>query len=145
MKNAGSVDLTKNMLGMSWMATDSVSWVGSKAVEMIAKYFSEHPQTREFIAEVIVRENVVAQLLHNPILLFNKLNIFDRLMSLNRAHSEWLVRRISLELILKDYSTHPKTLELLHDRATHDPNEQLREWAQEQLETQNAKLTMEET
>jgi hypothetical protein len=30
--------------------------------------------------------------------------------------------------------THPKTLELLYDRAINDPDEQLQEWAQQQLE-----------
>jgi uncharacterized protein (DUF2062 family) len=34
---------------------------------------------------------------------------------------------------LTHYSTYPKTLELLHDRAINDPDEQLQEWAQEQL------------
>ncbi len=35
--------------------------------------------------------------------------------------------------LLTHYPTHPKTLELLRDRAENDPNEQLREWAEEQL------------
>lgn len=34
------------------------------------------------------------------------------------------------------YPTHPKTIELLHDRARNDPDEQLQEWAQEQLNFQ---------
>jgi hypothetical protein len=39
---------------------------------------------------------------------------------------------------------HSKTLELLRDRATNDPDEQLREWAGEQLEMQIVKLKMED-
>jgi len=39
---------------------------------------------------------------------------------------------------------HPKALELLRDRAINDPDEQLREWAQEQLKMQNVKLKEEE-
>jgi hypothetical protein len=30
--------------------------------------------------------------------------------------------------------THPKTFALLHDRALNDPDDQLRTWAQEQLQ-----------
>jgi hypothetical protein len=36
--------------------------------------------------------------------------------------------------------THPKTLELLCDRATNDPDERSRQWAQEQLKMQTVKL-----
>ncbi|MEG4231862.1 hypothetical protein QUA40_07080 [Microcoleus sp. Pol11C3] len=54
-------------------------------------------------------------------------------------------RLTSLKAILTYYSTHRKTWELLHDRATNDPDEQLREWAQEQLKMQNDKLKMEDT
>jgi predicted NACHT family NTPase len=43
-------------------------------------------------------------------------------------------RRASLKALLTYYPTHPRTIELLHDRALNDPDEQLREWAQEQLE-----------
>jgi hypothetical protein len=39
----------------------------------------------------------------------------------------------ALSLLLKHYPTHSKTLELLHDRALNDPDDQLRTWAQEQL------------
>ena len=41
--------------------------------------------------------------------------------------------------------TDPKTFELLCDRAENDPDEQLRQWAQEQLKMQNVKLKMEDT
>ncbi|KAM3098991.1 NACHT domain-containing protein, partial [Phormidesmis sp. 146-35] len=43
-------------------------------------------------------------------------------------------RIIVLENIIRYYSNHPKTIELLHDRSLNDPDEQLRKWAQEQLE-----------
>ncbi|MBW4693231.1 MAG: NACHT domain-containing protein [Lyngbya sp. HA4199-MV5] len=42
-------------------------------------------------------------------------------------------RFVALVEVVKHCSTHPKTLELLRDRAEHDPDEQLRQWAQEQL------------
>jgi hypothetical protein len=43
-------------------------------------------------------------------------------------------RQTALDGLLTNYPTHPKTLELLRDRAANDPDEQLREWAQEQLD-----------
>jgi hypothetical protein len=54
-------------------------------------------------------------------------------------------RKTALEALLTHYPTHPKTIELLRDRALNDPDEQLREWAQEQLKMQNVKLTMEDS
>lgn len=38
------------------------------------------------------------------------------------------------------YSAYPQTLEMLHDRAINDPDEQLREWAREQLEKLKCKM-----
>ena len=43
-------------------------------------------------------------------------------------------RIIALKGLCRHYFTQSKTLELLHDRIINDPNEQLRQWAQEQLE-----------
>ncbi len=43
-------------------------------------------------------------------------------------------RKIALKALLTHYPTHPKTLELLHDRALNDPDDQLRQWAQAQLQ-----------
>ncbi len=45
---------------------------------------------------------------------------------------------------LDHYPTYLRTLELLRDRAENDPDEQLRQWAQEQLKMQNVKLKMED-
>jgi hypothetical protein len=43
-------------------------------------------------------------------------------------------RQIALNVLVQQYPDHPKTLELLRDRAQNDNDEQLREWAAEQLE-----------
>ena len=45
-------------------------------------------------------------------------------------------REASLKALFKNYPNHPKTIELLSDRATNDPDEQLRNWAQQQLQQQ---------
>ncbi|NJO76302.1 MAG: hypothetical protein HC833_22660 [Leptolyngbyaceae cyanobacterium RM1_406_9] len=47
----------------------------------------------------------------------------------------WFVGRsiLLLSQIAPSYPTHPKTIELLRDRALNASDEQLREWVQEQL------------
>ncbi len=52
----------------------------------------------------------------------------------NESFNEDNPRIAALKALLNNYPTHPKTLELLRDRAINDPDEQLREWAQQQLE-----------
>ncbi|WP_165390097.1 hypothetical protein [Leptolyngbya iicbica] len=49
---------------------------------------------------------------------------------------------------MQQYPDHPKTLELLRDRAQNDNDEQFRDWATEQLEQfkiQNANLKKQES
>lgn len=48
--------------------------------------------------------------------------------------TQWNPRKVMLEALLTHYPTHSKTIELLHDRAINDPDEQLREWAQQQVD-----------
>ena len=46
----------------------------------------------------------------------------------------WLNPRfVALCAVLEDYTNHPQTLGLLHDRAENDPDENLREFAQNKL------------
>jgi predicted NACHT family NTPase len=42
-------------------------------------------------------------------------------------------RQIVLKIIIKQFSNHPKTLPLLHDRALNDPDDQVREFAAKKL------------
>ncbi|WP_335088483.1 HEAT repeat domain-containing protein [Nostoc sp.] len=42
-------------------------------------------------------------------------------------------RRIALEIIIKQFTQHPQTLPLLHDKAENDPDEQVRKFAQQKL------------
>jgi hypothetical protein len=42
-------------------------------------------------------------------------------------------RQIALKVFVQQYPEHPKTAELLRDRAQNDNDEQLRDWAKEQL------------
>jgi len=43
------------------------------------------------------------------------------------------LRQIALEAIIKNYPDHPQTRKLLSDRAQNDPDEQVREFAKQQL------------
>ena len=56
--------------------------------------------------------------------------IFD-----SNVQYSWLqdIRLTALKAILFNFPTHLRAVELLRDRALNDPDEQLREWAQEQL------------
>lgn len=48
--------------------------------------------------------------------------------------SEKIVQnQIALQLLLQHYPTHPKPIEILHDRALNDPDKYLREWAEEEV------------
>lgn len=72
------------------------------------------------------------------------LDFFVECILNDKADSQsWNPRRTALKNLFSHYPTHPKTIELLHNRAINDPDEQLREWAQEQLEIHNAKIKME--
>ncbi|MEB3213423.1 MAG: hypothetical protein VKL39_18895 [Leptolyngbyaceae bacterium] len=42
-------------------------------------------------------------------------------------------RQIALKVLVQQYPDHPKTRELLQDRAQNDNNEKLRNWAAQQL------------
>ena len=42
-------------------------------------------------------------------------------------------RQIALNVLVRQYPDHPKTTELLHDRAQNDTDEKLRTWATKQL------------
>ncbi|NJN86424.1 MAG: NACHT domain-containing protein [Leptolyngbyaceae cyanobacterium SL_7_1] len=81
------------------------------AVRTIADKFPTTPEVFELFCEVVETDPFVQQHLH------------DRRSPRSGA----------LKALLAHYPTHPKTIELLRDRAINDPDEQLRNWAQEQL------------
>lgn len=77
--------------------------------------------------------------IHEPIILelLGKVAVTDPFV--RESQRQFSPRRSALKAILTHYPTHSQTLELLRDRATNDPDKQLREWAQEQLKMKNAK------
>jgi len=86
-----------------------------------------------FVRKVAVQE--LKQFINNDLSIFEsflKIVVND---SFNREES-WQInpRQTALEALLNYYPEQPKVFEILKDRALNDPDEQLREWAQQQLE-----------
>jgi hypothetical protein len=118
------------------------------ALETLLKCYANHPHTPLFLmnrAESDPDGRVRSFILKNLGLYWkDEPSIFNFLCfrAVKDSHTFKKVRRsnprkAALEALLTYYPTHPKTMELLRDRATNDPDEQLREWAQEQLKIQN--------
>jgi hypothetical protein len=102
-----------------WTYSDEGSDVRAVAISLINKYFPKAAKVFETLCNVV--EN-------DP---FQRDESADEIIdSVYTANP----RKRSLEALCIYYPTHPKTLELLRDRAENDPDEQLRQWAQEQLQ-----------
>ncbi len=82
------------------------------AVRGIADEFPTAPGIFELFCEVVETDRFAQQ------------HLYDRRSP----------RFSALKALINHYPTHPKTVNLLLDRAINDPDEQLREWAQEQLQ-----------
>ena len=119
-------------------------WIRMTAVRELAKGWRDSLDVLDFLRSLAVedpKETVRAEIL--KILMENlgrQLILFDFFCScvihdtFEREREHQLnPRQTALEALLTHYPTHPKTIELLRDRAANDPDEQLREWAQEEL------------
>lgn len=88
--------------------------------------------------DLIVRNNAAIVLSENWMDGPEIPKLFSRLITNNLVRRESWMRWSPVEEILKKliekYPTNPKTLEVLRDRSANDPDEQLREWAKEQLD-----------
>jgi hypothetical protein len=95
--------------------------------------FDNHPIARVEALQAIVSEyeesSDLLELLHEIILH----NVPIKKEFMEYLEREYNPQKTALESLLTHYPTHPKTIELLRDRALNDPDEQLREWAKEQL------------
>jgi hypothetical protein len=102
-------------------ATDSDWQVRSLAISKLSEIGRDEVQKMEFLENCALKDS------------------FERDISFDEDNP----RQTALKAFLKYYSTHPRTLELLYERSVNDSDNQLREWAQEQLEVHNIKLVME--
>jgi hypothetical protein len=97
----------------------------SAVIKAIVLGWKEHPDTANFLSDVVIKNS------------FSREVVCDSDFGIQRHifHGDINPRKIALEALLNYYPTYyPKTLELLKDRAINDPDEQLREWAQGQLQ-----------
>ena len=125
------------------------------AIQCLAQTWREHPETLNILIErsqndrhEFVRNCAIDELLYFLKNLPELFDIFNTIVAQDtfKRRAGWgkNPRQAALKALLTCYPTHPKTIELLRDKATNDPDEQLREWAQEQLKMQNGKLKEEE-
>ncbi|WP_204151070.1 NACHT domain-containing protein [Leptolyngbya sp. CCY15150] len=92
------------------------AFMKSVVVQTIAESFPTHPETFRFMCEVVQEKIPVPQT-----------DEMDR-------YYRGLILLTAIETLITHYPMNLQTTErLLHDRALNDPDEQLREWAQEQL------------
>jgi HEAT repeats len=95
--------------------THSEPVVRYKAIQLISENFHQEPGIYEFFCTIAQSDPFKAWEEGDPIL---------------------NPRFWALKTLITKYPTHFKPLELLRDLALNDPDEQLREWAQQQLERQ---------
>jgi len=139
---------------------DPVEAVRESAVSGLMQSWKNEPETKEIIthlvqidASSIVRHAALCHLIYGFKVHKSKDSSDAASLLAKIATSDVFAREqvaednprlTALQFLARFYPTHPKTLELLRDRAINDPDEQLREWAQEQLKMQNGKLKEEE-
>ncbi|AFZ55701.1 HEAT repeat domain-containing protein [Anabaena cylindrica FACHB-243] len=90
--------------------SDDDETVRYTAIRGLAKYFKTNPDLFELFYKCAMNDT------------------FER-------KEEWgkNPRLLALKIIIKPYPNHPQTLRLLHDRAENDPDEQVREFAKQEL------------
>ncbi|MFB8789572.1 MAG: HEAT repeat domain-containing protein [Potamolinea sp.] len=93
-----------------WAQADNDSDVRRTAVQKLARGWKDEPWVFEFLYNVALNDPFECQ-------------------------EDWETnpRQIALEIIIKQYPNHPQTLPLLQDRSENDPDEKVREFANEKL------------
>ncbi|WP_229414767.1 MULTISPECIES: HEAT repeat domain-containing protein [Moorena] len=101
--------------------SDKDSWLRSTAIEQLAQAWHDQPWLWEFLC-VRVAALSEHRILHDP---------FER--DQDEDYDNVNPRQVALQAILKYYPNHSQTRSLLKNRAEHDPDPKLREFAQEKL------------
>ncbi len=109
--------------------------LSSRAIELLIEGWRDMPETKEWLMSISYAGALGsdAAIYHVVRGWSNDPDIPIWLNQLIDSGVDPLIRSISMETLLTHYSTHPKTLELLRHRAANDPDEQLLQWAEEQL------------
>ena len=119
--------------------SDKDSSVRMSALIRMSDFYKEEEATWEFLLDSLVNDwhsgvrwGAVLALSKN---FLDRAEAFDLLYKVVKSDPfvrefdwDWNPRKEALDAIFINYPTHPKTLELLRDRAANDPDEKLREW-----------------
>lgn len=129
------------------------------AAGLLAEHYSSHPETAKVLLQKIeedIDESARASLLSHLLRVwgvdsdsfhFLYAYVVNHAFHPRLIHSSKNSKIHALYLLVENYAGNPKTLNLLRDCAASDPDEQLRQWAQEQLEkleVQNLEFKVEE-
>ncbi|BAY67506.1 HEAT repeat domain-containing protein [Anabaena sp. FACHB-709] len=138
-------DICTKTIIQQLVTTDNDPDVRRTAVQELVKAHKDDPNTKTILQQLttadnssIVRWSVVQELAKafksQPELLETYYNcvVNDPFEGSHDSFSP-NPRRVALEIIIKQYPQHEKTLPLLRDRAENDPDEQVREYAQKKL------------
>ncbi|MEH2276986.1 MAG: HEAT repeat domain-containing protein, partial [Nostoc sp.] len=128
-------------------ATADNQWVVRRAaIEALASNFKDDPDTRSILKDRATADNhedvrgaaiqALAKHFRNQSELFEIYYNCAVNDSFEGSHDPWShpnPRRVALEIIIKQFPQHPQTLPLLRDKAANDPDEQVRNFAQQKL------------
>jgi hypothetical protein len=121
---------------------DQDEWVRQSAVCSIAEYCHTVPEILNCLQQVAlndqdewVRQSAVYSIAEYYIQDDRAFKLLCQIASQDpyRGENDRNPRKIALEAVVENYIDRPEVIELLRDRSTQDPDEELRIWAEEQL------------
>lgn len=137
-------DVTILSLLKQWARSGNDWGVRASAVQILDKFYPNDPDALPIFKELLqdmdwgVRHNSVEAIVRHYLQIPETLELLYSIVQNDpfvRVHDEQdNPREPALKALVNHYLHHPKTLELLRDCALNDPDEQLQQWAQEQLQ-----------
>jgi HEAT repeat protein len=121
---------------------DRDGWVRWAAVISIGKYYHKEPETLTWLKDIAlndqnewVRRAAVKSIAQYYIQDDIAFKLLCQIASQDpyRGENYFNPRKIALEAVVENYIDQPEVIELLRDRSTQEPDEELRIWAEEQL------------
>ncbi|WP_373529278.1 NACHT domain-containing NTPase [Nostoc sp.] len=123
---------------------DNSGNVRGAAIQALASNFKDDPDTRTFLKDRATADNeeyvrgaaiqaLAKHFRYQPELFEIYYNCAVNAPFEREQDYETNPRRVALEIIIKQFPQHPQTLPLLRDKAANDPDEQVREFAQQKL------------
>ncbi|MEH2456748.1 HEAT repeat domain-containing protein [Nostoc sp.] len=125
---------------------DNDEYVRGAAIEALASNFKDDPDTHSILKDRATADNhgdvrcaaiqALAKYFRNQPELFEIYYNCAMNDSFEGSDDPWFnpnPRRVALEIIVKQFPQYPQTLPLLRDKAANDPDEEVREFAQQKL------------